>query len=278
MRKIVRRLGRQILKFLAKKAIQKHKPTIIGIVGSGETAICREVVFTALSQSHPTRRNLENPSVEFALPLTILGADEYPPTTLHWIALVLKTIWQLLTIKPYHHFLVLEMSPAISETLDYWLAMASPKLIIACGDLPENFPKGFNILEIKNPTLSQIKEKAIEVAMMFGGNAETDKKSLEKVTFYPTRIRFFPGRDGGLIVDATHYYYPIPLKAVVELVENLPGQKIIISNEAADTLPSDFKITKESGLGRSAPEIIIVRGKRNERFDLLEDLTGGNYE
>ena len=121
MRNIIRLIGQKVLKAHAKLVIEKHKPTIIGIIGSGETSIAREVIYAVLSQAYPTRRNLESPLVEFSLPLTIIGSSDYPTTFFKWIILTARTLWQIVTVKPYHHFLVLEMSPAARLTLSYWL-------------------------------------------------------------------------------------------------------------------------------------------------------------
>lgn len=280
MRNKVRRIGRQILKALSRLVINKHKPTIIGILGNGETSICREVIYTVLSQTHPTRRNLESPLVEFSLPLTIIGATEYPATFLKWAILTTKTLWQILTIKPYHHFLILEMSPATEQTLSYWLDIANPNLVIVCGEFPTKFPADkYKTFEIKESSIVEIKNKALEVGEMLGVNSESAKEALKKVDFYPTRIRFFSGINGKFIVDATYYYYPIKLNAVIELVESLPGKKLIITDEIIKSLPENFESTSSEDLIKTENfPVIIVRGKRSDKFELLETLTQGNYE
>lgn len=268
------------MKALSKLVIKKHKPTIIGIIGNGETSICREVLYTVLSQTHPTRRNLESPLVEFSLPLTIIGATDYPTTFFKWVLLTTKTLWQSLTTKPYYHFLILEMSPANSQTLSYWLDMANPNLVIICGETPVEFPAyKYEAFELKESSIEGIKNKALEVGKMFGVKPESARESLKAINFYPTRIRFFPGKNGKFIVDATHYYYPIKLTAVIELVESLPGNKLIITEENVESLPENFELSSSKDLAMIEDyPVIIVRGRRADKFDLLETLTEGNYE
>lgn len=276
----MRLLGREVLRLLAKKTLAKHKPTIIGLVGTGETAICREIIYTLLSQSHPTRRNLESPSVEFSVPLTILGADKYPGSLLDWIKLTLITLIQLNTLRPYKHFLILELSGAKKKTADYWLSIVKPDLVVICGKSSGIIPiENYKTFKITGSTLAEIKKESLKIDEMFGGDAENDGKSLEGITFYPTRIRFLPGTKGKLIIDSTHYYYPIPLKAVLELSEDLPGRKLVITEERLGPLPKGFQKSTPRDLERIDEfPIVIVRGRRTERFDLLEQLTSGNYE
>jgi UDP-N-acetylmuramyl pentapeptide synthase len=280
VRNKARLIGRQVLKVLSKLVIEKHKPTIIGIIGSGETSIAREVLYTVLSQAHPTRRNLESPLVEFSLPLTIIGALDYPTTFFKWIFLTAKTLWQIVTVKPYHHFLVLEMSPATPLTLSYWLDITNPNLVVICGEIPTEFPADkYKTFEIKESSIVEIKNKALEVGEVFAVEPESAREALKKINFYPTRIRFFPGINGKFIVDATYYYYPIKIDSVVELVESLPGKKLIITNESIKPLPENFELTSSADLTKIEDfSVIIVRGKRSDKFELLEALTQGNYE
>ena len=268
------------MKALSKFVIEKHKPTIIGIIGSGETSITREVLYTVFSQAYPARRNLESPLVEFSLPLTIIGAEDYPNTIFKWIILAAKTLWQVITIKPYHHFLVLEMSRATHQTLSYWLDITNPNLVIICGEIPTEFPTNkYKTFKIKESSIVEIKNKALEVGEMFGLKSESAKEALKKINFYPTRIRFFPGINGKFIVDATYYYYPIKIDSIVELVESLPGKKLIITNESIKPLPENFELTSSADLTKIEEfPVIIVRGKRSDNFELLETLTEGNYE
>ena len=268
------------MKALSKFVIEKHKPTIIGIIGSGETSIAREVIYAVLSQAYPTRRNLESPLVEFSLPLTIIGSSDYPTTFFKWIILTARTLWQIVTVKPYHHFLVLEMSPAARLTLSYWLDITNPNLVIICGEIPTEFPTDkYKTFEIKESSIGEIKNKALEVGEMFGVNSEPAKEALKTINFYPTRIRFFPGKNGKFIVDATHYYYPIKLAAVIELVEILPGNKLIITDENVESLPENFELCSSEDLAKIEDyPVIIVRGRRSDKFELLETLTEGNYE
>ena len=223
---------------------------------------------------------MESPSVEFSVPLTILGADKYPSSLLGWIKLTLITLVQLNVLKPYKHFLVLELSGAMKKTADYWLSIVKPDLVFICGETTGNIAtENYKTFKITGSTLEEIKKESLKIDEMFGGNAEIDGKSLDGITFYPTRIRFLPGTKGKLIIDSTHYYYPIPLKAVLELAEDLPGRKLIISEERLGPLPQGFQKGAPGDLERVDEfPIIIVRGQRTERFDLLEQLTSGNYE
>lgn len=278
MRRILRPLGRRLLKILTKLVIAKHRPTIIGIVGDGETGVCRELVFGVLNQKHPARRNLESPSVEFSLPLCILGVEDYPTSLRSWAGLSLKVLRQLLTVRPYPHFLILELSPALKETLDYWLSITQPHLLIICGTVPDLSLQPYKTLNITKPTLAEIKKSALTAGRLYGVDTELSQRALEKITFYPSRIRFFPGQNGRLIIDATYYYYPIPLQSVLELVKDLPEPKLLISDEKIEQMPPGFQVVPPNNFRETPAKIVIIRGKRTERFELLEQLIEGDYE
>lgn len=276
----LRTVGRTILEYLAKLTIKKHNPKVIGIVGNGSTSIVRETLFTAINQTYPARRNLEIPDVEFSLPLTVIGAQEYPKSLFEWIKLAVVTFWQTFTIKPYFHFLILEMSPSNKETLEYYLRITKPALIVICGKEPERIDlTDYKTVRVESENIEQIKKDVLTIFTDLSLNAEQTVKAISKTSFYPSRIRFFPAINGTLIIDATHYYYPTSLKSVTELLEELPGNKAIITDEKIDLNRKDFTIISPSeGIDTANYSAIVVRGKRSERFELLDKLTGGNYE
>jgi len=120
-KKLLRRVGRTVLKHLSRAVLNRHRPKVIAIVGDGPTAIAREAIYTVLKEKYPTRRNLESPEAEFSVPLTIFGAKTYPRSLGHWLNLTIKTVLQILVLKPYFHFLILELNATNLRILDFWL-------------------------------------------------------------------------------------------------------------------------------------------------------------
>lgn len=281
MKRILRKIGRLVLGEISSAVIKKHHPTILAVVGDGPTAVCKELIYLAVNQSFAARRNLETPDVEFSLVLSVIGTEEYPTTLSRWIFLTLKTLWQLLILKPYPHFLILEMSPARQQTLLYWLKITHPQLTIICGNPPSFIlPRKLETYRLTHSEIGRLKEEIIQIVERFGVDREKAIKAMSGVPFSPTRIRLFSGPDQILVVDATHYYYPVPLAAATELVEDLQGDKAIVTDEKVDGLPARFNLVKPETIIQESRKYsaIIVRGRRHHRFNLLEKLTGGNYE
>ena len=139
MKKIFRKPFRYILSILTKAVIAKHKPTVIAVMGDGQTSIAREIIYEVIATTYPARRNLESPESEFSVPLTILGYPKYPKTLLDWLKMIGKTTVQFFKVKPYHHFLVLELNSIDLNILKYWLDITTSDVALIVGNTPINY-------------------------------------------------------------------------------------------------------------------------------------------
>lgn len=235
LRKPLRRVLRLILFLLARWALNKHKPSVIAIAGEGKTGIIREAIYTVLKHRFPVRRNLEYPDAEFVLPLTVLGAAEYPTNSFGWLRVVLRSIAQLTFLPPHKHFLVLEIGYTNKEIFDYFWQITQPQVLIICGNAPyltQSAPHTFKVKE--TPDLKGYLQTAHKVAQHFRISKEERQKALQNFTLPPARIRLYPATGGGLIIDATYQYFPPSKEALEEILESLPGKKIILTPKTRD--------------------------------------------
>ncbi|MFC1621962.1 hypothetical protein ACFL13_01065 [Patescibacteria group bacterium] len=273
--KLLRKPYRQILKTLTKAVLNKHKPTIVAIMGDRQTSIGREVVYQVLKTKFPVRRNLETPEAEFSVPLTILGYPHYPKTNLEWIWVLIKTIGGLFTIKPYSHFLVLELNFVQKELMEYWLEITTPETAVIVGNSPidqaqYNFKKLVKITSTHSQDiLGPFKIAAQQVGKFYRIENQVIEQTLQTLNLPTSKIRLLPGKGGSLIVDATHYYKPTSLEAALEFVdEKEVGDKYLISN-----VPQDLQFAKShlvqkgwqlnsQNLSPKNNDIIILRGNR----------------
>ncbi|OGC44787.1 hypothetical protein A2V54_01405 [candidate division WWE3 bacterium RBG_19FT_COMBO_53_11] len=262
----LRRLLRVILFFLARAALKKHRPTVVAIVGEGKTGIVREAIYSVLREHFPTRRNLEAPNAEFVLPLAVLGAREYPLTITGWLSILVKSLARLLLRPPYHHILVLEIEYTRKDVFDYFWNITEPEVLVICGETPflsrgQTAQKIFRTKE--TPNLTGYLETALKVAQEFGIPKKEAQRNLQDFHLPKARIDILPAKDGGMIVDATYHYLPSSRVALEEVLEALPGRKIILSPQKE--IPSNFKVHRG--------EIAVVTGPYRKMWTYLAKLS-----
>jgi len=264
--KPLRRGLRFILFWLAKWALKKHEPEVIAIVGDGKTAIVREAIYTVLKSRFPTRRNIEAPDAEFVLPLTILGTKRYPHSILEWVATVLKSVGQLITLPRHKHFLVLEIGYTRKEIFDYFWKITEPRVLVVSGSAPylsqdQKAPDQIKVRETED--FKGYFNTAIKVAKIFGLSKKESEESLKNFSLPKARIRILPVKEGGIVVDATYEYFPPNQQALEEILESLPGKKIVL------TPKNSLEKVKPIGQG----EVAIVTGPSRKMWSFLLKLT-----
>ncbi|GMR18956.1 MAG: hypothetical protein BMS9Abin34_078 [Patescibacteria group bacterium] len=266
IRKMLRRILRLILFALSRWTIRKHRPTIIAIVGEGETGIVREAIYAVLKNHLPVRRNLEPPSAEFVLPLTILGTQEYPTAFWRWVAILARSVGQLLLLPPHRHTLILEIGYTRKETFDYFWRITQPQILVICGRAPylskeQTAPK---VITVKpTPNLNGSFTAALQVGEALGISRKEGEKALTDFTLPKARIRILPTKSGGLVIDATYQYFPPEPEALNEILEAIPGKKTILSPR---NLPKEAPKIKG---GRVA----VLTGPAKKMWPLLLELT-----
>ena len=245
LKKPLRRILRVILFSLARAALKKHQPTVVAIVGEGKTGIVREAIYTVLKKHFPTRRNLEAPNAEFVLPLAVLGTREYPLTAAGWLKILIKSSGRLLLRPPFRHTLVLEIEYTRKDVFDHFWNITNPKILVVCGETPflsrgQTAEKVFRTKETSD--LSGYLEVALKVAQNFGIPKKEAQEDLRDFHLPKARINILPAKDGGMIVDATYHYLPPSTVALEEVLEAIPGRKIILSPRK--DMPENIKVRR----------------------------------
>ena len=251
---LLRLILKAVLKSFSRAALKKHRPTVIAIVGEGKTGIAREAIYTALKDKFPTRRNLEYPFADFALPLTILGVRSYPTNYWEWFKTLLKAKIQLLFLPPHKNFLVLEVGYVHKPTFDYFWQITQPQVLVICGDAPYLSPQQTapSVIKVKEPaSLQNYLTAAQKVGEIFNIPVKESQKSLTHFKLPQARIRIIPSNLGGLIVDATYQYFPPDKKAVEEILKALPGKRIEIS-------PQNLSAGIESAKEKEGQTIVLT--------------------
>ncbi len=264
----LRYILRSVLGTLARLVLAKHNPDIIVVTGNGQTSLVREYLYTLLYEKFPVRRNIEMPEAEFAIPLCIFGNYSYPRRKIGWFAIVIKVFIQLIKVKPYKHILIVEISFFDPYIINYWMAILRPKFKVSVK--PEiDFT---NITNSKEILLSLI----ADIQNSYSLDQQYVDTQLTKTSLPISRIKIVKGKNKSLVVDARHYYFPAPLKSVVEIVSALEGNTIIFTNIENDlsiiqNLSLSWKINP-TNYKPNESDVIILRGQKVANRNLSEYL------
>jgi UDP-N-acetylmuramoyl-tripeptide--D-alanyl-D-alanine ligase len=137
----MRRILQKILRILARIALNKYKPIIIGVTGSVGKTSTKEAIYSVL-KSHfgekRVRRNYRNYNNELGVPLTIFNTETGGRSVLKWIPKFIKIFWMIIFRVSYCDFLVLEMGADKPNDIEYLLSFVKHKVgvVTAMGEIP----------------------------------------------------------------------------------------------------------------------------------------------
>ncbi|MFC1756193.1 hypothetical protein ACFLZK_02260 [Patescibacteria group bacterium] len=285
LNKILRKPYRNMLTTLTTKALAKHNPTVVAIMGDGQTSIGREMIYSLIKTKFPVRRNLEAPEAEFSIPLTVLGYPNYPNNYLEWGWVLIKSHFLLKKNPSYRHFLILELNFTHPGILAHWLKVLKPETALIVGKVPLDYSEfGIKkVVKISNTHPEEILKPfeiaAIQIGRFYRINPDDVDNAIKNFSLPSPKIRFYPGINGSILIDATHYYFPIKLEAVLELVSNgeepTVGNNIIYTNLKKDkhALKSkkDWKINPKD-YKPQPDDTVVIRGdriKNIQKYDYL---------
>ncbi len=118
------------LRYFAKKALNKHNPTIIGIAGSVGKSSTRKAIEAVLNDYFPTKAVGNS---ETGIPLGILGMQPENYSPLDWLKMLAKSPLNLHFLKDTK-YLVAEMGidePDPPKNMDYLLSILEPDIAIS---------------------------------------------------------------------------------------------------------------------------------------------------
>jgi len=288
----LRTILRKILLKETQWVLNKHKPFVIAILGEKDSSYIREIIYTIVNTKYNARRNLEKTDSEFSIPLTIFGELKYPKNILSWIKIITKVLIQLLYLKPYKHYLIIQLHEIDTSILNLWLKTINPDLCITVDnslkDSTKDIIKDKNTLQITTELIEKIKENPLRryneietLSNLLDIPYEEIINTIETTKPIRTRLNIIAGKDKSLIVDARYYYYPMSLISVLEITELLPGEKYIISNENInDEIPHNYKVIKPKDLEKikKNKNTFIFISNKSENADIIRNLALNELE
>ena len=287
LNKLLRQPYRKLLIKVTKKVLEKHKPTIIAVMGDGQTAVARELVYEVVKAKHAARRNLESPDAEFSLPLTILGYNKYPKSYFEWLWVLIKSNVSVQRSKPYDHFLILEINFVIVELLDFWMEILSPETILIVGKIPTDYSKyefkkvvKISSIGTEDP-MGPFKIAAKQIGRFYQIEDNEIEQVLQNINLPSSKIRYFPGVNESFVIDATHYFFPIDIGSVLELIygDEDPGRKILLTDSRHDTKAVEQRggwLVNPKDLIPQKDDLIVIRGERVKKLEEFGELFASN--
>ncbi len=278
LKKTFRKPYRTLLTKITKNVIEKHHPRIIAVVGNGQTSIARELIYHVLKSKFAVRRNLESPESEFSVPLTIIGHASYPSSAIEWVSVIIKSIYNLNKIKPYEHFLVLEINFNDNELLQDWLKITAPEVLFIVGSMSFDYSslptkKVVKIAMVDSTdVLAPFRLGVEQVAKYLEIDSNDVETAFQTFSLPVSKIRYLPGINESAVIDATYYYFPIKLEAVLELVDTTQNNIILFSSLKDDVALIQGKkilINPENYIPKKE-DTIILRGPRTKTLQEFE--------
>ena len=132
------------LKILAKRAIKRYKPAVIGITGSVGKTFAKEAIFCVLSRKFWVRKNDENFNNEIGVPMAVLGIKPAlrrgaVASKLKILAGLFRGVWLGYGLRQkYPKILVLELAADKPGDIKYLTDIVRPQIgvVTAVGEVP----------------------------------------------------------------------------------------------------------------------------------------------
>ena len=137
----MQKLLKLILKFLARRVIERYQPTVIGITGSVGKTTAKDAIYSVLSRKFWVRKNEENYNNEIGVPMTILGIEpEKFKSITYKLSAITSSLWLSFgwPKSSYPRTLVLELAADKPGDIQYLADIVKPQVgvVTAVGEVP----------------------------------------------------------------------------------------------------------------------------------------------
>ncbi len=260
----LRKVLRKVLSIETKLVLRKHKPYVIAILGEKDSSYIREIIYAIVKSDYNARRNLEKTNSEFSIPLTVFGELKYPESDLAWLRIILKTLLQLIYIRPYKHHLILQLHEIEPYILKHWLKIINPNLIIVTDKLDvglQEITKEKQVIYITANDIENIKDNSVFIKKLSQSlhipQNEIIKQIKSSKPINP-RINILAGKNKNIIIDARYYYYPISMNTISEITDLMPGNKYVVGNVENIRLPHNYHALKPEEIDVNTKESVFI--------------------
>ena len=156
MKNLLKKLITWKLKLLTKITLWRHKPEIIGVVGTTGKTETKEEIKKILSKKFDIRANPRSYNTEIGLPLAVLYLPSGESSLWRWFKVIWKGAGIALFSRKFPKMLVLELGAIFPGDMDYLLTIVKPKYLVAT-----NVSLGFEV----SPEELQVRANEIQKAI-----------------------------------------------------------------------------------------------------------------
>ncbi|MEN9852112.1 MAG: hypothetical protein RI996_55 [Candidatus Parcubacteria bacterium] len=124
MKALLKKIIVWILTLQSQAVLAKYKPKIIAVTGNIGKTSTKDAIGSVLAMHRHVRKSDKSYNSEFGVTLTILGAESGWSSPKAWLAIIVKSLWQLLVKVDYPEILVLEVGadgPGDIQRISKWL-------------------------------------------------------------------------------------------------------------------------------------------------------------
>jgi len=177
-----------MLRFMARKVLQKYEPLIVGITGSVGKSSTKEAVALVLAVAYTVRKADGNYNNEIGIPLTVIGAQSGGSSFFRWSSVFFRWLFVMIFPVRYPEVLVLEMGIDRPGDMDFLLEFIPVRIGIVTqisSSHIEFFGTLGNIAKEKGKLISALPEDGI--AILNADDKRTEKmreKTKAKVLTY----------------------------------------------------------------------------------------------
>jgi UDP-N-acetylmuramoyl-tripeptide--D-alanyl-D-alanine ligase len=129
-----------VLAALARGAMRRFRPLVVGVTGSVGKTSAREAIAAVLGKKYRVRKAEKNYNNEIGLPLSILGIPHGGRSPIRWVFNLLAAAFYIFfgSKESYPKVLVLEYGIDHPRDMDYLLSIARPTIAVvtAIGEIP----------------------------------------------------------------------------------------------------------------------------------------------
>ena len=239
----MRKLIQIILYVLARLALRRYRPLVVGITGSvGKTSTKEAIASVLKAQYHNrVRKNELNLNTEIGVPLTILGVPGGGKNIFAWLLSLFKGCLKIIWNSSYPEIIVLEMGADKPGDIRYLVKLAKPTVgvVTAVGEIPVHVeffagPKnlarekarlvegllstGFAILNFDDDTVLDMRERTSAHIITFGFDQGADVRATAM------EIRNHSSSEGELVPDGINFKLEYRGKIVPVRMVNVFGK------------------------------------------------------
>lgn len=229
MKKILKIIISNILKFEARLILRKYKPKIVAVTGSVGKTSSKDAIYSVLSESLFARKSQKSYNSDFGVPLTILGCESGWNSIFAWLSNIFEGLKLIFLKNHYPKWLVLEVGadkPGDIKEITSWL---KPDIVVVTkfGDVPvhiEYFDSVKSLIQEKSYLVSALKEDGFLILNNDDKNTfEIKKKWCGPTTTYgfnegstlrasQEKIFYDKGFPAGVIFRADYDGNSVPIK------------------------------------------------------------------